>query len=208
MNRSIIKAREICELCHEPKQLINSHIFPEFLYQHIYAGDGKKHRFITISMKPERDIELVQKGIREEILCFDCDQKIARWETYVSNILYGNSDIWVQEQSDRLVMTGLQYRSFKLFQMSLIWRASVATIPEFSATQLGPYEEPLRKMIFDENPGKQTDYPCILLLQPDLLKTLAGVLWPPIRLKKDGHTIYLALAGGFFWFYRDPRVAR
>ena len=62
-----------CRLCLKEKPIQNSHIIPEFLYKPLYDN---LHRFKSLSTLPEIKIEYKQKGIREKLLCRDCEQYI------------------------------------------------------------------------------------------------------------------------------------
>jgi hypothetical protein len=49
----------------------------------------------------------------------------------------------------------------KLFQLSILWRASVAKGDFFSKVKLKPrHEEEIRKMLLNGEPGKEDRYPC------------------------------------------------
>lgn len=69
-----------CRLCEEDKELRNSHILPKFMYQNLY--DAKPKRFYTLkvdldnSHKSRKKIE--QKGIREYLLCGDCEVLLSK----------------------------------------------------------------------------------------------------------------------------------
>jgi len=55
--------------------------------------------------------------------------------------------------SDRLIIGKLNYKMFKLWQMSLLWRCGASRRAEFKATRLGPHAEVLRTMLLEERPG-------------------------------------------------------
>lgn len=190
-----------CALCCLPKPLQESHIFPEFLYRHVYSGEGKGHRFIVIPSHPKDNVSLEQSGLKEKLLCWDCEQKIGQWDNYASQLLHGGTGFWAENKPGRIVCTGVEYAKFKLFQMSLIWRAGVSRQAAFIGTSLGHHTERLRSMIYASDPGKPHDYPCLFILQPDLFSTLKGCMWAPMQGKAGGHTVYVALAGGLFWFF-------
>ena len=103
-----------------------------------------------------------------------------------------------------VVLSGLQYAPFKLFQMSLIWRASIANRQEVYKINLGPHAERLRKMLFEECPGKSYQYAAILMSLPRSQdQIMRELIYPPELLpdKIDGHTGYRAVFGGLFWLF-------
>ncbi len=60
-----------------------SHIIPEFIYSPIYDD---KHRMVLLETD-ERYASFQQKGIREHLLCQDCETKVSKWETYARGVL-------------------------------------------------------------------------------------------------------------------------
>ena len=103
----------------------------------------------------------------------------------------------------------IDYKPLKLFQMSLLWRAGISSLREFSAVNLGPHEENLRCMIYQENPGKPNKYGCVLFSVSDQGE-LFDIVSSPERLKAEGHTCYRYMLGGFVWLHfvsshRPPR---
>lgn len=68
-----------CHLCQKDSDLKNSHIIPEFVYNLLY---DKKHRFhvLTTADNPPRPQE--QKGIREHLLCVDCENQLSVYEKH------------------------------------------------------------------------------------------------------------------------------
>src|SRR3546814_927086 len=77
-----------CALCLLPKPLQDSHIIPEFLYGVMYDD---KHRYNVLSLAPERRERIEQKGVREQLLSRDCEQKFSKLERYASLVLQGGA---------------------------------------------------------------------------------------------------------------------
>ena len=94
----------------------------------------------------------------------------------------------VIEDNRAFVFSGLNYASFKLFQMSLIWRASISSRPELHRIDLGPHSEKIRKMLCDELPGEIYEYGSILMLPTLSQELMQQFVYPPERLptKIDG----------------------
>ena len=191
-----------CKLCEEDKPLIKSHIFPEWLYASLYDD---KQRFFVLSTNKNKKRGTRPKGIYEKLLCRECEQRLGKWEGYARNVFCGNDPrVKVQDFQDRLVISGLQYDPFKLFQMSLIWRASITNRPELHRINLGPHAERLRKMLIEEFPGESYQYGAIIMSLPRSQdQIMRELIYPPERLpnKIDGHTAYRAILGGLFWLF-------
>jgi len=147
----------ICKLCGASSKLRKSHILPEFCYQRLY---DPLHRYNIVSNDPSVQIGQQQKGLRERLLCQDCESKFSRWETYSSSVLRGS--VKGVRSGDSIFLEGLNYAHLKLFLLSLIWRAGVSTQRVFQETKLGEHEDIIRRMLLDERPGDPSTYGCLV----------------------------------------------
>jgi len=187
-----------CKLCHNDKELRNSHIIPEFFYKPLY---DEKHRFNVIPLNEEQKFRYEQKGLRERLLCGDCENKLSKWEDHVRRIFYGGKEILITN-GNPIKIERIDYAKFKLFQLSLLWRASVSEMDFFKQVSLGPHEEKIRQMLLNEDPGSKLKYPCLfimVLMGPN--KVLDDFISPPNFLKINGHRTYRFIFGGGFWIY-------
>ena len=191
-----------CRLCRQNRPLMKSHIFPEWLYTPLY---DRNHRFFVLSTNENKRRGTRPKGIYERLLCQECEVQLSKWEGYARGVFYGDDPrLKARYRGDRLEISGLRYAPFKLFQMSLIWRASVTNRQEVHRINLGPHAERFRKMLFEECPGESHQYPAILMSLPRSLgPILQEFLFPPEPLPKkiDGHSGYRAIFGGLFWLF-------
>src|SRR5206468_5383138 len=91
------------------------------------------------------------------ILCQECDNVFSPWENHAQRVM-------IQECSDAMALHDgptkigwkidrFDYRLFKLFFLSLLWRASISTHEFYRRVSVGPFEHDLRRMIKDEDPG-------------------------------------------------------
>ena len=191
-----------CRLCQNEKELCYSHILPEFLYLPIY--EEKNHTFSMIPKGKEKYPP--QKGIREYLLCDDCDGKvISKWETYSSPIIKSIQDLNITQHGDQYIVPDVQYADFKLFQLSLLWRASVASVSMFKNINIGKHEEVIRKMLFSKNPGVPEQYGCMMFVLSDT-KYLQKTIWSPVEDTIDGFTCYRFLTGRIFWYFFLPEA--
>lgn len=194
-----------CKLCGEPKELCDSHIISEFFYTPIYDS---KHRLPMMMTSAEIDNDLLQKGIREELLCKDCEQKF--YEGYVKNILYGtrkalSSDHWKLERFGSyvvIIIDNIDYTKFKIFQMSVLWRAGVASGKMWEPVQLGDkHEKKLRAMLLNGDPGEPEEYGCVMMGIINDRKDLSHFITSPEVRIIDGHRFYQFVFGGFIWAF-------
>lgn len=187
-----------CALCCEPHQLKNSHIIPEFLYQSLY---DEIHRFHVLSVVPDQDNSLMQKGIREPLLCQSCEQKFSVWERYASLALRGGVELTHRREGNIICISGLDYAKFRLFQLSILWRASVSSLQFFENVQLGRHEEKLRQLLLAGDPGAATRYGCLMFGVKFENEVFTQLIMQPGRLKLSGHTAYRFVFGGFMWVF-------
>jgi len=188
-----------CALCRHDREIRRSHIIPEFLYKSMY---DEKHRFHVLSVIEDQEDWMEQKGLREPLLCDECETKISRFEDYGRRVLKGGAEFEVQRDGSAAIVEGLDYRRFKLFQLSILWRAGVSKLSLFQHVRLGPFEETLRKMIFDEQPGKEENFGCVMFGLNNGVDAVADLIAQPVRTRSDdGHCCYRFVFGGFQWVF-------
>ncbi len=154
-----------CKLCLLERDLRKSHIIPEFLYRPAY---DEKHRYAALR-QDKNGLDLIQKGFYEPLLCADCEQLLGRYESYFAHLWYRSSQrLPLSTRREFIHLTGLDYGRFKLFHLSILWRASVSSRGEFSTASLGSHENEIRNMLLIANPKTQSDYPItgVVILKP------------------------------------------
>lgn len=196
MNRAAPLKERPCALCLQTKPLRKSHILPEFLYSEDMYDEA--HRLLTKSATTE--LKARQKGYWERLLCADCETLISRWERYAADVFRNKVQVTGQPRGSVLMIEGIDYRKFKLFLLSILWRASVAKDPFFNQVQLGIYEEKLRQMLLGEEPGPADAYPCFIATA--LLEgKLADVMIEPTKGRLGKNILYNFTFGGFHWTF-------
>ncbi len=191
-----------CALCRkEDVPLCESHIFPEFLYKDVYEGEG--HLYYAFSNQPDEPAVRRRKGIYEELFCRGCESSLERYEDYASKVLYGGTRIGVQQSREMIIVSELDYVKFKLFQVSLIWRAGVSRRKEFKGVDLGPHSEPMRQMLLKGIPGEPHEYGCVLSFIPTVHDLMRRIIYAPEKTPSKilGHTCYRAMLGGLHWAF-------
>jgi len=192
-----------CALCLRDEKLCDSHIIPEFLYATLY---DEKHRFQAITVDPLKRDRHHQKGIREKLLCVKCEQLLSEFESYVSKLLNGGVGLLVRREENRLHLSDLDYRLLKLFQLSVLWRASVSSLSEFAQVKLGPHEEAIRLMLLAGNAGSADEYGCIMSLVMHESIPLTALVVPPTWARFGGHRAYCFVFGGMVFVYVVTRT--
>jgi hypothetical protein len=123
-----------CALCLEDSELRKSHVIPEFLYETLYDD---KHRLQVLSVIPEKGNWREQKGLRERLLCDRCEQRLSVWERYASLVLKGGVPLTYRREGSVVLLSELDYLPFRMFQLSILWRAGVSSLEFFKNVQLG-----------------------------------------------------------------------
>lgn len=186
-----------CALCGEERPLRNSHIISEFLYSAIYDDI---HRFHVITSRDSRST-MEQKGYREKLLCQDCETKLSRWEGYARSVFAGEAAIQVRQDGQLIFVSGLDYARFKLFQMSILWRAAVAKGAFFGKVKLGPHTDRLRAMLRAEDPGEPWRYGC-LMVSIEFAGQAANMIMQPTPARMGDASAVRFTFGGLFLGYR------
>jgi hypothetical protein len=178
---------------------MNSHIIPEFIYKAMYDS---KHKYHVLSTQTDRSRPMEQKGLRESLLCGDCEQKLSVYEKYAREVLFGGSEIMLQNMGEYLILTELNYEKLKLFQLSILWRASISTLSMFSEVNLkSEDEDQIRNFIYAGNPGEQTDYPCLMFGLTSKSGVHDNFIDKPFTLDNDEQITYRFLFAGFMWIF-------
>lgn len=194
-----------CRLCLNERELKNSHIIPEFFYQPLY---DKKHRFHVLSTKKKRPRPMEQKGARERLLCIDCETKLSKWETYAakvfSNIAVANQNTkFFQRTKFSITVGDIDYEKFKLFELSVLWRASISSHDLFKEIDLGPHEEKIRSFICEESAPQADYYGSIkfALTDDDDVDLSTGFIYQAEYKYVEGYRVVRLIFGGYVWLF-------
>lgn len=187
-----------CKLCQKEKDLKNSHIIPEFIYSSLY---DEKHRFHEISDDENKKNKMPQKGIRERLLCFECEQHLSKYERYASLVLNGGYSLTVRNEGRLIHLGNVQYSKFKLFALSILWRAGVSSLDVFNQVKLGPHEEKLRLMVLNDDPGAEYKYPFILSPIIHENEVQEALIVKPTWTRLENHYAYRFVFGGIAWVF-------
>lgn len=191
----------ICKLCGKERKLIDSHIFPEFMYKPMY-DDNHKFKFLTT--KSDGVIKEPSKGIYEKLFCENCDNNIiGKYEDHAAKVLFGDGKkgIGIENTKYGLMIHDVNYSLFKLFQISLFWRASISTRPEIKKISFGPHCEKMKEMLYNENPGEPYEYGTVIYFFPKYSSDIKDLIVMPEFSEKrvEGNRVCRAIFNGLFW---------
>lgn len=198
ITKEVRHLRMLCALCQKNQELKRSHIIPEFLYESLYDD---KHRLHIFSAMPNEENRIEQKGLREPLLCGDCESLLSKYERYASLVLSGTAPVQSQRDGKLVIISGIDYCRFKLFQLSILWRAGVSSLPIFERVQLGPHAERLRSMILAQDPGPAELYACMMWLLTTSSGVDPAIIMQPTPVRILGKTTYKFTMGNLMWQY-------
>ena len=191
-----------CRLCLMDKKLRNSHIIPEFLYKGLYLIDD--HRFKIIDRETSRD-RIAQKGLREKLLCHDCEQFLdRRYEKYFKSVWYDDHPLLNEISGSFYEIIDLDYAKIKLFLLSVLWRAGVASLGPWSEVTLGPHENIIREMILSGDPGPEHKYSIcahVSVYPPESREVIPEYVQYPTTNRIGKHRVYQFVFGKCLWSF-------
>ena len=152
-----------CNYCTYDKELIKAHIYPKKLYNPMKDSfqDSKPADRVPYAFSKDGSAKQWQNGIYDEnILCGCCDKLLGYFDEHgqsvLKNIREAEGDVITLKKED------FNYNTFKLFFLSILWRASISNLPFFDKIKLG-HEEPLiKEMLIDNNSGNPDLYSVII----------------------------------------------
>ena len=176
--------------------LIKAHIIPEGFFRLLrHENIAPEMHSNTPGSFPRR----MQVGTYDStILCSQCDGKMAPWDDYGQQVLIRRfSDavkISLQGKTVAWRIEKFDYRRLKLFFMSVLWRASVSKQTFYKRISLGPFEDRLRAMILNEDPGDSQEFAVVLARFEDVEIT---AMLDPHPEKYDGISFCRFYLSGF-----------
>jgi hypothetical protein len=210
----------ICKLCLQEKHLLKkSHIIPDFMYQDLYDD---KHKMISFNPHEyavgEGHIKNPSSGDYDSyILCKDCDNRIiGGYESYAAKVLFGGLPlnqapvISTFKKKDGTELTNyknLDYKNFKLFLLTILWRAGISKRPIFEYIDLGPHASILRKMLYEGDPGTISDYPLFIMTFINDQEMPKDIIITPLKRRMQGGLIVYSfpIAGMIYCFYVNSK---
>jgi hypothetical protein len=168
------------------------------MYQSLYDDQHRFHVFSNVRTVPNR---YAQKGLREKLLCAECEQRLGVHERYVSLIMTGQTPLTVERHHRLLVVQGVDYKSFRLFQLSVLWRAGVSSLPFFSHVNLASHEEKLRRLVLNEETGPAWQYGCVMFALFHAGKLQEDILVQPTKARIGNVFGYRFVFAGHVWVF-------
>lgn len=209
---------QTCKLCQLEKKIVKSHILPEFMYQNLYDDDPRSFYTLNVDLddisKSSNKIE--QKGLREFLLCNQCEGLISKYENYAAETIYAKNkdnkayilDASKTEDGQYTLYDyeGFSYKEFKLFLLSILWRILISE----KFTEIKGEEEILERLrvaILSENPLEYDDFGCLVqVIRYNEDQLASKFILSPYLTKEDESLVINQLVDGFmFSFYFNSK---
>lgn len=157
---------DICKLCCKEREVKKSHVIPNSFFKFIKQKQGDKNGKLILS--DTKNTRWDQETFYERLLCSECENKFSgNFENYAASLMLrdgSNTETEVQYLNNQeILIKNLDFEKFKLFQMSLLWRASVSESDFYKHVKLSTSEEERLRVKLDKLQAiPPTDYPCVL----------------------------------------------
>jgi hypothetical protein len=173
-------------------------VIPELFWAPAYDA---KHQVSSRSVR-RTFTSKVRKGVRDRLLCRECETRFGQHETYVSRIWCGNASFPTRIALGSELVRQVDYYSFKLLHLSILWRAHEASLPEFDDTDLGPYAEELRRYLYEDRaPGSDVfAVAAQVVVDPKTSRIMHDMIAPPTPYRLNGKRLYVSIYGGCLWY--------
>jgi hypothetical protein len=124
-----------CKFCGNQKPLIKAHIIPKQFFQ-IPTG---KNQLIMVDAENSYTKRCLEGVMDDGILCKDCDLAIGQYDQEAQRLLLSDLSKYKNIDKDfyEIPWSEFNYQKIKLFFISLVWRASISSIPFCKGVKLG-----------------------------------------------------------------------
>lgn len=195
--KQIVTGTLSCKLCGTVAKLCKSHIVPEFAYQSLYDS---QHRFIEVTDVKKGRVRKAQKGYWEHLLCPLCEARINEFEKHSCHFFSEPLPPHILKSNRVRKFPNVSGEKLKLLLLSILWRASVSSLPTYRHVRLGPHESKIKEMILRQEAGSPEDYAvliCPLHLDGEHLKDFTV---EPTHQQFSGRRCYRFVFSGFLFY--------
>lgn len=202
-----------CRLCNRERELKDSHIVPEFMYQNIYDQNPRRFYTLKINLDDEANSSklIEQKGIREHLLCGECESLLSKYEKYAAETIYAKNKgnkTFIKKASETddekyflYEYAEFSYEDFKQFLISILWRVCVSKT--YGVEMDNESLEKMRFSLYEKKPLKADEFGCLVqILFYKKGERAGGFILEPFYTKNgDRKLINILVDGLMFSFY-------
>lgn len=197
-----------CKLCLKPKELRNSHIIPDAFWRGIKTNG----QYISIELDKN---QFGQDSHTERLLCQECEVRLSQIEAYAIKLCLQNPDnigVTINSFEKYKKFSGVNYAKLKLFQLSVLWRASISKV--YSDVKLLEIEEERLRTAIDTNtPLLERDYGCLMNIlwinnDPKSTRDAKAFMITPYSQQIGEQQFLTFVFGGFEWRFSYPTCSQ
>lgn len=124
-----------CHLCRQHRKLCDSHALPNSVFNYILRkSDGKA---VAVTDDPATPIRYTVDTWDTELLCQKCEEAFNnRFDRYGIGAFRGQIST-ISRGPEGVTFTGIDRRRLRMFFLSVLWRISVSSHPNYSNIRAG-----------------------------------------------------------------------
>lgn len=192
----------VCKGCYQTRKLVKSHIIPRSFYEVM-----RQDKSVAFSLHTNKEGEYKSKSrigaYDSNILCGECEDRFKAIDNYAASSLIQNESQHNPVIYDDQVLAhraqNVEYLKIKFFIMTVLWRASISSLPLFRRIDLGPTTNRLKTFIWNGETGSINDYPVVIgQFTPSTSDpNLHRVIFDPYLNRVQGIRYYRFYLGGY-----------
>lgn len=180
-----------CAFCDNEKTLCDSHIIPLGIWRLKDTGTGFLEVSTESNLKPKR----INKGWYQKLLCVDCERYFGEHFDDFGRNFFASADSWAPitlgPGATYFELTDADPTKLKLFVLSVLWRASVATQEPFADFKLLPaQEQKLKELLSRRDGGTTFDFATAIFRYADDGRNLHRIAVAPRIFRASGCVRY------------------
>lgn len=207
-NATLTEELAECRLCGRRAALHESHVIPKSFFRSIKRSGPALLAHDDVWVRNRR----TQESWSQRLFCSECEGRISRWEGYVVDILRNpaRQKAVVRKAPHQWEFFNVQYAPFRLFQVSLLFRAAISSHIAYEHVRLErAVVGRMQYLLNSGQPPPPDELPCLMevILSPSkpgaLFKEVIGA---PRTLTIGKQLYYWFVFGGFCWYFVFPRL--
>ncbi len=128
----LMENKSVCKLCEKAKSLQKSHIIPRSYFKSLKSGNGQ---LVSIICDEDSKPKISNIDPKESLLCRECEQFISlNYERYGTRLFKSGNG--VKKAKSYIEFSGFKYTEYYLFLITILWRASISSLDDFSNVKL------------------------------------------------------------------------
>lgn len=154
-----------------------------------------------------RNEKTIQTGYYDKyILCQQCENEmLGGLDRYGANVIYHGVGVQMDHGKEvdgirPLFVKGIDYDKFKIFLLSILWRAHISNNPFFENIRLGKDAEPIRQAILNNLHVDESVYKVQMFALKYSSTELFKMVITPIRMTALGADYYTFIINGLVYF--------